>query len=73
MENVYALGHVTSVPKVQNLPALFNEGENSQVTGSYLTLWKSVRSPSSFNPQYGKAVCGIFSVLLVLCNCGSLL
>uniref|UniRef100_A0A4W4H3Y6 Erythroid differentiation regulatory factor 1 n=1 Tax=Electrophorus electricus TaxID=8005 RepID=A0A4W4H3Y6_ELEEL len=26
----YALGHVTSVPKEQNLPTLFNERENSQ-------------------------------------------
>lgn len=73
MENAYALGHVTSVPKVQNLPALFNEGENSQVTGSYPTLWKSVWSPRTLNPQYGKAVCGIFSGLLMLCSCGSLL
>lgn len=32
MENTYALGHVTSVPKEQNLPMLFNEGENGQVT-----------------------------------------
>lgn len=32
MENTYALGHVTSIPKEQNLPMLFNEGENSQVT-----------------------------------------
>uniref|UniRef100_A0AAY4DUY5 Erythroid differentiation regulatory factor 1 n=1 Tax=Denticeps clupeoides TaxID=299321 RepID=A0AAY4DUY5_9TELE len=30
LENPYALGHVTSVPKEQNLPTLFNEGENSQ-------------------------------------------
>ncbi|KAG9341859.1 hypothetical protein JZ751_018583 [Albula glossodonta] len=30
MENKYALGHVASVPKEQNLPTLFNEGENSQ-------------------------------------------
>ncbi|XP_072545526.1 erythroid differentiation-related factor 1 isoform X2 [Salminus brasiliensis] len=28
--NTYALGHVTSIPKEQNLPTLFNEGENSQ-------------------------------------------
>uniref|UniRef100_A0A8B9K7N4 Erythroid differentiation regulatory factor 1 n=1 Tax=Astyanax mexicanus TaxID=7994 RepID=A0A8B9K7N4_ASTMX len=28
--NTYALGHVSSVPKEQNLPTLFNEGENSQ-------------------------------------------
>ncbi|XP_061084487.1 erythroid differentiation-related factor 1 isoform X3 [Conger conger] len=30
MENKFALGHVASVPKEQNLPTLFNEGENSQ-------------------------------------------
>lgn len=30
VENTYALGHVTAVPKEQNLPTLFNEGENSQ-------------------------------------------
>lgn len=30
MENQYALGQVTSVLKEQNLPTLFNEGENSQ-------------------------------------------
>ncbi|XP_048864932.1 erythroid differentiation-related factor 1 isoform X2 [Brienomyrus brachyistius] len=30
MENKYALGHVASVTKEQNLPTLFNEGENSQ-------------------------------------------
>ncbi|XP_026085960.1 erythroid differentiation-related factor 1-like isoform X1 [Carassius auratus] len=28
--DTYALGHVSSVPKEQNLPTLFNEGENSQ-------------------------------------------
>ncbi|XP_066536733.1 erythroid differentiation-related factor 1 [Hoplias malabaricus] len=28
--NSYALGHVAAVPKEQNLPTLFNEGENSQ-------------------------------------------
>ncbi|XP_018605126.1 erythroid differentiation-related factor 1 isoform X3 [Scleropages formosus] len=30
MDNQYALGHVASVTKEQNLPTLFNEGENSQ-------------------------------------------
>ncbi|CAJ1067235.1 erythroid differentiation-related factor 1 [Xyrichtys novacula] len=30
MESKFALGQVTSVPKEQNLPMLFNEGENSQ-------------------------------------------
>ncbi|XP_035256758.1 erythroid differentiation-related factor 1 [Anguilla anguilla] len=30
VEHKYALGHVASVPKEQNLPTLFNEGENSQ-------------------------------------------
>ncbi|KAJ8248086.1 hypothetical protein GJAV_G00238160 [Gymnothorax javanicus] len=30
VENQYALGHVASVPKEQNLPTLFNEGENGQ-------------------------------------------
>lgn len=29
--NTYALGHVASIPKEQNLPTLFNEGENGQV------------------------------------------
>lgn len=29
--DTYTLGHVSSVPKEQNLPTLFNEGENSQV------------------------------------------
>lgn len=29
--DTYALGHVSSVPKEQNLPTLFNEGENSEV------------------------------------------
>ncbi|XP_051578046.1 erythroid differentiation-related factor 1-like isoform X1 [Myxocyprinus asiaticus] len=28
--DTYSLGHVSSVPKEQNLPTLFNEGENSQ-------------------------------------------
>uniref|UniRef100_A0A673MLS8 Erythroid differentiation regulatory factor 1 n=1 Tax=Sinocyclocheilus rhinocerous TaxID=307959 RepID=A0A673MLS8_9TELE len=28
--DTYTLGHVSSVPKEQNLPTLFNEGENSQ-------------------------------------------
>lgn len=49
MENTYALGHVTSIPKEQNLPMLFNEGENSQVTGSYLKLmevWMRLNSKS---------------------------
>lgn len=31
MDSKFALGQVTSVPKEQNLPMLFNEGENSQV------------------------------------------
>lgn len=31
MGSNFALGQVTSVPKEQNLPMLFNEGENSQV------------------------------------------
>uniref|UniRef100_UPI003AAFACB0 erythroid differentiation-related factor 1 isoform X1 n=1 Tax=Centroberyx gerrardi TaxID=166262 RepID=UPI003AAFACB0 len=30
VESKFALGQVTSVPKEQNLPTLFNEGENSQ-------------------------------------------
>ncbi|KAM7385459.1 hypothetical protein PAMP_001542 [Pampus punctatissimus] len=30
VDSQFALGQVTSVPKEQNLPALFNEGENSQ-------------------------------------------
>lgn len=30
MDSMFALGQVTSVPKEQNLPTLFNEGENSQ-------------------------------------------
>ncbi|XP_061545602.1 erythroid differentiation-related factor 1 isoform X2 [Phycodurus eques] len=30
MDSKFALGQVTSVPQEQNLPALFNEGENSQ-------------------------------------------
>nr|XP_057914197.1 erythroid differentiation-related factor 1 isoform X2 [Doryrhamphus excisus] len=30
MDSKYALGQVTAVPQEQNLPALFNEGENSQ-------------------------------------------
>ncbi|CAN9499698.1 unnamed protein product [Ophioblennius macclurei] len=30
MDSKFALGQVTSVPKEQNLPTLFNEGENSQ-------------------------------------------
>ncbi|KAL4640951.1 erythroid differentiation-related factor 1 isoform X3 [Arapaima gigas] len=30
VDNQYALGHVASVSKEQNLPTLFNEGENSQ-------------------------------------------
>ncbi|XP_030011381.1 erythroid differentiation-related factor 1 [Sphaeramia orbicularis] len=30
MDSLFALGQVTSVPKEQNLPTLFNEGENSQ-------------------------------------------
>ncbi|XP_036402588.1 erythroid differentiation-related factor 1 isoform X2 [Megalops cyprinoides] len=30
VETQYALGHVASVPKEQNLPTLFDEGENSQ-------------------------------------------
>ncbi|KAM4598994.1 LOW QUALITY PROTEIN: erythroid differentiation-related factor 1 [Fundulus diaphanus] len=30
VDNDFALGQVTSVPKEQNLPTLFNEGENSQ-------------------------------------------
>ncbi|KAJ8360191.1 hypothetical protein SKAU_G00167160 [Synaphobranchus kaupii] len=30
VENKYALGHLASVPTEQNLPTLFNEGENSQ-------------------------------------------
>lgn len=32
VDSQFALGQVTSVPKEQNLPTLFNEGENSQVT-----------------------------------------
>lgn len=31
MDSQFALGQVASVPKEQNLPTLFNEGENSQV------------------------------------------
>ncbi len=31
VDSKFALGQVTSVPKEQNLPMLFNEGENSQV------------------------------------------
>ncbi|MGH0161536.1 UNVERIFIED_CONTAM: hypothetical protein FKN15_069690 [Acipenser sinensis] len=30
LENTFALGHVSSTPKEQNLTTLFNEGENSQ-------------------------------------------
>uniref|UniRef100_A0A1A8HWY9 Chromosome 10 open reading frame 137 n=1 Tax=Nothobranchius kuhntae TaxID=321403 RepID=A0A1A8HWY9_NOTKU len=30
VDSTFALGQVTSVPKEQNLPTLFNEGENSQ-------------------------------------------
>ncbi|KAM3863115.1 erythroid differentiation-related factor 1 [Diretmus argenteus] len=30
VDSKFALGHVASVPKEQNLPTLFNEGENSQ-------------------------------------------
>ncbi|XP_022070434.1 erythroid differentiation-related factor 1 [Acanthochromis polyacanthus] len=30
MDSMFALGQVASVPKEQNLPTLFNEGENSQ-------------------------------------------
>lgn len=37
MDSKFALGQVTSVTKEQNLPALFNEGENSQVR-QYYTL-----------------------------------
>lgn len=76
MENTYALGHVTSVPKEQNLPMLFNEGENSQVTGSYFNQVKvDMRLDFrmlTFPTQYDKAVFGIFYGLLVLCS-GSLL
>lgn len=32
MDSKFALGQVTSAPQEQNLPALFNEGENSQVS-----------------------------------------
>lgn len=32
VDSTFALGQVTSVPKEQNLPMLFNEGEDSQVT-----------------------------------------
>lgn len=32
MDSQFALGQVTSVPKEQNLPIVFDEGENSQVT-----------------------------------------
>lgn len=34
LDSKFALGQVTSVPKEQNLPTLFNEGENSQVVQS---------------------------------------
>lgn len=41
VDSNFALGQVTSVPKEQNLPTLFNEGENSQV--AYFTI-------QEFNP-----------------------
>lgn len=34
VDSSFALGQVTSVPKEQNLPTIFNEGENGQVTQS---------------------------------------
>lgn len=38
VDSNFALGQVTSVPKEQNLPALFNEGENSQVRSTLSCL-----------------------------------
>lgn len=76
MENTFALGHVTSVPKEQNLPMLFNEGENSQVTDSFLNpvevcmrlhlkllLVNSMKKLMIFDLVHG---------LLVLCSCDPL-
>jgi len=31
VDGLFAIDQVTSIPKEQNLPMLFNEGENSQV------------------------------------------
>lgn len=39
MDSNFALGQVTSVPKEQNLPTLFNEGENNQVTFYFLVIF----------------------------------
>lgn len=41
VDSKFALDQVTSVPKEQNLPMLFNEGENSQVI-QHLTLCTSL-------------------------------
>lgn len=38
VDSKFALGQVTSVPKEQNLPTLFNEGENSQVIQLFTLL-----------------------------------
>lgn len=45
-DSKFALGQVTSVLKEQNLPALFNEGENSQVTKFYSNVWNFTTNKS---------------------------